>query len=60
MNESATLRDEIAIAAMQGWLSSWPEAEPHPADTNLNAALIAHQSYVMADAMIDAREKGLK
>lgn len=50
-------RDYFAAAAMQGWLSSWPAAEPHPADFTLNAARIAQQSYVMADAMIEARRK---
>lgn len=59
MNE-ATLRDVLAASAMQGWLSSWPASEPHPADLNTNVVLIAKQSYVMADAMLAERAKGLK
>ena len=50
-------RDYFAAAAMQGWLSSWPATEPHPADFNLNVTLIAQQSYVIADAMLEARRK---
>ena len=50
-------RDYFAAAAMQGRLSSWPATEPHPADFNLNVMLIAQQSYVMADAMLEARRK---
>lgn len=50
-------RDYFAAAAMQGWLSSWPATGRHPADFNLNVTLIAQQSYVMADAMIEARRK---
>ncbi|MBK8117577.1 MAG: hypothetical protein IPK44_25155 [Candidatus Accumulibacter sp.] len=60
MNESATLRDSFAAAAMQGWMASWLAADPHPADFNLNVPLIAKRSYLMADAMLAEREKGLK
>lgn len=60
MNE-ATLRDVLVTSAMQGWLSSWPASEPHPADLNTNAALIANKATSWQTLHLSAeRAKGLK
>lgn len=54
--EGLTLRDYFAAKAMQGWLASYPEGIEHPA-TNQHDFIIAGLSYLMADAMLKAREK---
>lgn len=54
--EGLTLRDYFAAKAMQGWLASYPEGIDHPA-TNEHDFIIAGLSYLMADAMLKAREK---
>lgn len=51
-----TLRDYFAAKAMQGWLASYPAGIEHPA-TNEHDFIIAELSYLMADAMLKAREK---
>ncbi|MBC5036508.1 hypothetical protein [Klebsiella variicola] len=54
--EGLTVRDYFAAKAMQGWLASYPEGIDHPA-TNEHDFIIAGLSYLMADAMLKAREK---
>lgn len=54
--EGLTLRDYFAGQAMQGWLASYPAGIEHPA-TNEHDFIIAGLSYLMADAMLKAREK---
>lgn len=50
-----TRRDEFAKAAMQGWLATYPaEAEAHNAEAG--AHVVAKLAYVIADAMMKARE----
>jgi|UPI000414C7A9 hypothetical protein len=48
-----TLRDEYAMQAMQGWISSM-EPQRNPADV---ADEMATQCYEIADAMLRAREQ---
>jgi hypothetical protein len=50
-----TLRDSIAIAAMQGWLSSYGPKSTHPAINEAEG--VARESYAMADAMLVERAK---
>jgi hypothetical protein len=50
-----TLRDYFAAKAMQGWLASFPESDSHPVSSG-KADLVAEVSYLMADAMLRARE----
>ena len=50
-----TLRDYLAAKAMQGWLASFPESDSHPVSSG-KADLVAEVSYLMADAMLRARE----
>lgn len=50
-----TLRDFFAAKAMQGWLSSYPESCTHPIVAG-NADDVAKNSYMLADAMLRARE----
>jgi hypothetical protein len=47
-----TIRDYFAAAAMQGFVSSYPNGEGGDADA------IAHDSYTLADAMLAARKEG--
>ncbi|MDP1050474.1 hypothetical protein [Klebsiella quasipneumoniae] len=51
-----TVRDYFAAKAMQGWLASYPESEQHPV-ANHRENMVAELSYLMADAMLKAREK---
>lgn len=51
-----TLRDYFAAKAMQGWLSSYPESDMHPVVTH-HEKMVAELSYLMADAMLKAREE---
>ncbi|HDO7157182.1 MULTISPECIES: hypothetical protein [Klebsiella/Raoultella group] len=51
-----TLRDYFAAKAMQGWLASYPESEQHPVATH-RENMVAELSYLMADAMLKAREE---
>ncbi|HHZ9278213.1 TPA: hypothetical protein ACWMI5_002736 [Klebsiella pneumoniae] len=53
--EGLTLRDYFAGQAMQGWLASYPESEQHPVATH-RENMVAELSYLMADAMLKARE----
>lgn len=53
--EGMTLRDYMAAKAMQGWLASFPESYQHPVSSG-KADLVAEVSYLMADAMLRARE----
>lgn len=53
--EGLTVRDYFAAKAMQGWLASYPEGIEHPATTHLEN-MVAELSYLMADAMLKARE----
>ncbi len=50
-----SMRDYFAAQALAGWLSSFGEDMPHPADQNREHAT-AEQAYKMADAMIEARK----
>ena len=53
--EGMTLRDYFAAKALQGWLASFPESDQHPVSSG-KADLVAEASYLMADAMLRARE----
>lgn len=53
--EGLTVRDYFAAKAMQGWLASYPESEQHPV-ANHRENMVAELSYLMADAMLKARE----
>lgn len=54
--EGLTIRDYVAIKAMQGWLASYGESDRHPA-ANASEDYVARLSYKMADAMLKAREE---
>ncbi|HIB0170638.1 TPA: hypothetical protein ACWSZU_002332 [Escherichia coli] len=54
--EGLTVRDYFAAKAMQGWLASYPESEQHPVATH-HENMVAELSYLMADAMLKAREE---
>ncbi|HCF8963045.1 hypothetical protein [Klebsiella quasipneumoniae] len=54
--EGLTLRDYFAAKAMQGWLASYPESNQHPVATH-HENMVAELSYLMADAMLKAREE---
>ncbi|MGY5644107.1 hypothetical protein [Escherichia coli] len=54
--EGLTVRDYFAAKAMQGWLASYPESNQHPVATH-HENMVAELSYLMADAMLKAREK---
>lgn len=54
--EGLTVRDYFAAKAMQGWLASYPESDKHPVATN-HENMVAELSYLMADAMLKAREE---
>ncbi|GKI83995.1 hypothetical protein [Klebsiella variicola] len=54
--EGLTLRDYFAAKAMQGWLASYPESNQHPVATH-HENMVAELSYMMADAMLKAREE---
>ncbi|MDD5370835.1 MAG: hypothetical protein PHQ40_17270 [Anaerolineaceae bacterium] len=60
MNESISLRDQFAMAAMQGWLAAHNSSSQHPAAQSQKAELIAYLSYVMADAMLAERTRSEK
>lgn len=58
------LRDQFAMAAMQGWLAAWKSSDDHPVavgnemgDVPGNAEAVADLSYRMADAMMARRDK---
>lgn len=51
-----TLRDYFAAKALQGWLASYPADAVHPVAAG-NTAQVAQMAYIMADAMLEAREK---
>lgn len=53
--EGLTVRDYFAAKAMQGWLASYPESNQHPVVTH-HENMVAELSYLMADAMLKARE----
>lgn len=47
-----TLRDEMAMAALTGWLACWPAGAGVGAESDKD---IADAAYRMADAMMKAR-----
>lgn len=53
--EGMTLRDYFAAKALSGWLASYPESCTHPIVAG-NADEVAKHSYMLADAMLLARE----
>lgn len=53
-NETLTLRDQFAMAAMNGILSNHCMIDNV---TEQSAAWVAKESYLMADAMLNARYK---
>lgn len=53
--DGMTLRDYFAAKAMSGWLASYPESCTHPIVAG-NADEVAKHSYMLADAMLRARE----
>ncbi|MCK6916342.1 hypothetical protein [Enterobacter roggenkampii] len=50
-----TVRDYFAAKALSGWLASYPESCTHPIVAG-NADEVAKHSYMLADAMLRARE----
>lgn len=54
-NQGMTLRDYFAAKALSGWLASYPESCTHPIVAG-NADEVAKHSYMLADAMLRARE----
>lgn len=54
--EGLTVRDYFSAKAMQGWLASYPESNHHPVATH-HENMVAELSYLMADAMLKAREE---
>lgn len=54
--EGMTLRDYFAAKALSGWLASYPESCTHPIVAG-NADEVAKHSYMLADAMLNAREE---
>lgn len=54
--EGMTLRDYFAAKALSGWLASYPESCTHPIVAG-NADEVAKHSYMLADAMLRAREE---
>lgn len=54
--EGLTVRDYFAAKAMQGWLASYPESNQHPVSAH-HENMVAELSYLMADAMLKAREE---
>ena len=57
-DKGMTLRDYFAAKALQGWLASYGDNVYHPAESSPNTSDIAKYSYIIADAMLAAREKG--
>ena len=53
--DGMTLRDFFAAKALSGWLASYPESCTHPIVAG-NADEVAKHSYMLADAMLRARE----
>ncbi|MCH9329788.1 hypothetical protein MMP96_09660 [Enterobacter hormaechei] len=53
--EGMTLRDYFAAKALSGWLASYPGSCTHPIVAG-NADEVAKHSYMLADAMLRARE----
>lgn len=53
--EGMTLRDYFAAKALQGWLASYPADAVHPVAA-WNTAQVAQMAYIMADAMLEARD----
>ena len=54
--EGLTVRDYFAAKAMQGWLAGYPAGIDHPARSE-EGFIVAELSYLMADAMLKAREE---
>lgn len=55
--DGMTLRDYFAAKALQGRLASYPADAAHPVAAE-NTAQVAQQAYMMADAMLKARDAG--
>lgn len=53
--DGMTLRDYFAAKALQGWLASYPADAVHPVAAG-NTAQVAQMVYIMADAMLEARD----
>lgn len=53
--EGMALRDYFAAKALQGWLASYPADAVHPVAAG-NTAQVAQMAYIMADAMLEARD----
>lgn len=53
--DGMTLRDYFAAKALQGWLASYPEDAVHPVVAG-DTAEVAQMAYIMADAMLEARD----
>lgn len=53
--EGMKLRDYFAAKALQGWLASYPADAVHPVAAG-NTAQVAQMAYIMADAMLEARD----
>lgn len=50
-----TLRDQLAIAALQGWLASYGPEHNHPGTSSETCRDLANLTYKLADAMLQAR-----
>lgn len=53
--DGMTLRDYFAAKALQGWLAGYPADAVHPVAAG-NTAQVAQMAYIMADAMLEARD----
>lgn len=53
--EGMSLRDYFADKALQGWLARYPADAVHPVAAG-NTAKVAQMAYIMADAMLEARD----
>lgn len=53
--DGMTLRDYFAAKALQGWLASYPADAVHPVAAG-NTAQVAQMAYIMAGAMLEARD----
>jgi len=56
LTESVTLRDQMAMAAMSGWLASFGDEDIHPVANEIHPR-VARDAYEMADAMLEERDK---
>jgi len=56
LTEAVSLRDQMAMAAMSGWLASFGDEDIHPVANEIHPR-VARDAYAMADAMLEERDK---